>query len=157
MAYQFTNEASLSAHYADVKARLRGNVQRQARQDAGRIEMPRTIVMDDKMQEGMREDLVKRIRFHEREAERLRNELVAIRTPVRTIINVVADKHHVTLEEIIGPSRSSKISEARHEAMALAYQNRPDLSTPMIARVFNRDHTTLLHAVKKMGVWRGAK
>lgn len=72
---------------------------------------------------------------------------------VREIIQVVANKHAVTVGEILGPSRNKRIVAARHEAMAEAGRLRPDLSLPQIGRQFGkRDHTTVLHALRKMGV-----
>lgn len=76
--------------------------------------------------------------------------------PVAEIIKEVAEKHGVTPAQILGPRRSYPIVAARHEAMAQAYLERPDLSIVQIGRQFKRDHTTLLSAAKKMGVWNSA-
>lgn len=77
--------------------------------------------------------------------------------PVADLIGFIAAKHGVTISAIKGESRQDVIVAIRHEAMALVYVRRPDLSLPAIARFFgNRDHTTILHAVRKMGVYRGA-
>jgi hypothetical protein len=75
-------------------------------------------------------------------------------TPVIDIIKDVAHKHGVTVAEIRGQRRDRHLVAARHEAMKLAYEQRPDMSLPAIAKVFRRDHTTFLHAVKKEDVWR---
>lgn len=77
--------------------------------------------------------------------------------PVIDIIRVVATKHGVSVTDIKSQTRTLHIVEARHEAMALVYRLRPDLSLPAIGRIFNRDHTSILHAVRKAGVWRGEK
>lgn len=75
--------------------------------------------------------------------------------PVVEIIRVVAVKHGISVQDIKSESRSRHMVEARHEAMALVYKLRPDLSLPAIGRIFNRDHTSVLNAVRKMGVYRG--
>lgn len=77
--------------------------------------------------------------------------------PVIDIIRIVAAKHGVSVTDIKSQTRTLHIVEARHEAMALVYQLRPDLSLPAIGRVFGRDHTTVLHAARKLGVFRGDK
>lgn len=71
------------------------------------------------------------------------------------IVRQVADETGVPVADILGPSRIADISSARHTAMARARAiERPDgsprYSLPMIGRVFNRDHTTVLYAVRKM-------
>lgn len=77
---------------------------------------------------------------------------------VSEIIQEVGEKHGVTKGEIIGDRRSRYIVAARHEAMARVYKARPDLSLPMIGRLFGgRDHTTVIHAARKMGVHESRK
>lgn len=74
--------------------------------------------------------------------------------PVSEIILAKAIEHGITPGDIMGKSRQQKIVNARHEAMAEAYVERPDLSLIQIGRHFKRDHTSVLHAVKVRGVWR---
>lgn len=77
------------------------------------------------------------------------------RVPVHDLISSVAAKHGVPYDMITGASRASAVVAIRHEAMALVYQKRPDLSLPQIGKFFGgRDHTTILHAVHKLGVHR---
>lgn len=70
------------------------------------------------------------------------------------LIRLVASKHGVTVSAIKGSARHRAIVAIRHEAMAFVYKLRPDLSLPQIGRVFNRDHTTILHAVRKLEIDR---
>lgn len=71
----------------------------------------------------------------------------------RMIRKQVAEEHGLRLAEIDGPRRSKLIVAARHEAMARVYVECPELSTPEIGRMFgNRDHSTVLNAVRRMGV-----
>lgn len=75
------------------------------------------------------------------------------RKPVEAILREVALKHGIGVDDIRGRRCYRKYTKARHEAMARVYTERPDLSLPQIGRlVGGRDHTTVLHAVKKMGV-----
>ncbi len=52
-------------------------------------------------------------------------------------------------------SRSKHIVAARQEAMYRVRKERTDMSLPMIGRVFGgKDHTTILHAVRKIEAQR---
>lgn len=73
---------------------------------------------------------------------------------VHDIISAVAEEYGVTVAEIKGLRREKYIVPARQEAMARVYRERPDLSLTVLGRLFHRDHTTVLSAIKKMGVWR---
>lgn len=76
----------------------------------------------------------------------------------RDIMRETADRHGVTLDDLTGVSRSATVARARQEAMVLVRLLRPDLSTPQIGRLFgNRDHTTVLYALRKSNLTAGAK
>lgn len=70
------------------------------------------------------------------------------------IIAQVAACHGITVEEILGPSRKMAIITARQDAMVEVFLARPDLSFPMIGRIFHRDHSTVVHTVKRRGLLR---
>lgn len=71
------------------------------------------------------------------------------------IIEVLKDYPGVTYDDIVGKRRAFCFSVPRQKCMAEVYQQRPDLSLLTIGKMMKRDHTTILHAVKKLGVWRG--
>lgn len=71
---------------------------------------------------------------------------VATKRPVREIINAVAEVHKVDAEDILGPRRTQYLICARFHAISLCIRLRPDLSLPSLARIFNRDHTSIIHA-----------
>ena len=72
---------------------------------------------------------------------------------VEDIIPIVAEKHRVTVADIKGACRSKKVIAARFEAIAEARRLRPDLSLTQLGRLFGkRDHTTIRHALVKMGM-----
>lgn len=67
------------------------------------------------------------------------------------IIAQVAACHGFTVEDILGPSRKVPIIIARQDAMVEVFLHRLDLTLPMIGRIFHRDHSTVVHAVKRRG------
>ena len=69
---------------------------------------------------------------------------------VETIQNLVASHFSLTIEELLSPRRSRSLARPRQMAMYLAKQLTTN-SLPDIGRKFsNRDHTTVIHAVKKI-------
>ena len=69
---------------------------------------------------------------------------------VESIQNLVASHFHLTIEELLSPRRSRSLARPRQMAMYLAKQLTTN-SLPDIGRKFsNRDHTTVIHAVKKI-------
>ena len=71
------------------------------------------------------------------------------RDSLLAVIDAIAVKHGMTAADIRGPDRRHKFVIARHEAMAAVKQAKPDMSYPQMGRLFNRDHSTVLYAVKK--------
>jgi chromosomal replication initiator protein len=62
----------------------------------------------------------------------------------------VAARFEVSPEQLLSPSRGAPVARARQVAMYLA-RELTELSLPEIARAFNRrDHTTVMHAVKRV-------
>lgn len=64
------------------------------------------------------------------------------------ILAEVADKHGLTLGDLTGRRVFHRIAHARHEAMWRIARERPHLSLPAIGKLFNRDHTTVIHALR---------
>lgn len=74
-----------------------------------------------------------------------------IRKPTLQIIREVLQAFPgVSVDDIKGSRRTDNIVKPRQLAMYEVYRQRPDMSYPAIARIFNRDHTTVMHAVKKI-------
>jgi chromosomal replication initiator protein len=66
------------------------------------------------------------------------------------IMQATAEYFDVTLDDLCGTSRSRVLTTARHIAMYLC-RELTDLSLPKIGQLFgNRDHTTVLHAQRKV-------
>jgi len=66
----------------------------------------------------------------------------------KLIIKTVADRHSVSVRSIVGRCRLKEISAIRQEAMWEVYI-RTELSLPQIGALFDRDHTTVLHGVRR--------
>ena len=72
--------------------------------------------------------------------------------PVKRIVEMVLRNFpDVDWEDVAGRRRSRIIVEARHACFVAVFKERPDLSYPSIAKIFNRDHTSIIHAVQKHG------
>jgi chromosomal replication initiator protein len=69
---------------------------------------------------------------------------------VEQVLDAVAEALETTPEAMLSPSRVRRVARARQVAMYLTREH-TDLSLPEIARAFNRrDHTTVMHAVKRV-------
>ncbi len=66
---------------------------------------------------------------------------------IRDIIAEVADEFQLFPSDIVSHKRRSKIVAARHKAMWRARQE-TDASFLKLARIFKRDHTTVIHGVR---------
>jgi chromosomal replication initiator protein len=64
------------------------------------------------------------------------------------ILDVVADHYRLTRQDLVGKSRSRPLTTARHVAMYLAREC-TGLSLIKIGELFDRDHTTALHGIRK--------
>ena len=68
---------------------------------------------------------------------------------VETIVKRVSDAFGITKKELLGPSRLRTVMLPRQVAMYLAREI-GGLSLPRIGAAFARDHTTVLHACRKV-------
>jgi hypothetical protein len=67
------------------------------------------------------------------------------------IVDAVALECGVSRADILGTDRRARIVEARHLAMYAVHDVIRTLSLPVVGRLFGgRDHTTVLHAVRKI-------
>ncbi len=67
-----------------------------------------------------------------------------------TIMAVTAEYFSLTIEELCGPAKTKALAQARQIAMYLC-RELTDLSLPRIGQMFGgRDHTTVMHADKKI-------
>lgn len=68
---------------------------------------------------------------------------------VRQVIDRVRRFYGYSLEQMLGSSRGRELSSARHVAVYLA-ERLTGKQVSIIARAFNKDHTTILFAVKRI-------
>lgn len=68
------------------------------------------------------------------------------------ILEVIARKHGLTVEDIKGGRKTDPIIACRHDAIVDMHERRPDFSSPEIGRHIGRDHSTVLHALKRRGI-----
>jgi chromosomal replication initiation ATPase DnaA len=66
------------------------------------------------------------------------------------IVAGIAADNGVTVADIMSRSRKRHLAWPRQEAMAAIRDVFPDDSLPQIGRLFGRDHTTVLHAVRQV-------
>lgn len=64
-----------------------------------------------------------------------------------TMVLEVSERFHVPLRELLGQGRSKAVAMARRHAY-LVLRERTDLSYPEIARLLDRDHSTILYGVR---------
>lgn len=68
------------------------------------------------------------------------------------IIEHVAAWYGLTANDVLSQNREHRMIDCRFDAIAAVAVNFPELSTPAIGRIFGRDHSTILHALKKRGL-----
>jgi len=67
--------------------------------------------------------------------------------PIREVIEPILQRHELTWLEISSAKRSNRLVACRHECMW--EMRRAGMSYPTIGTLLNRDHTTVIHGVKK--------
>lgn len=79
------------------------------------------------------------------------------RKPIIDIVLSVLERYPgVTVDELKGRHRKQKFVRPRQVAMYEIYMQRKDFSFPRIGQWFERDHTTVLHAVRKIEAERAS-
>jgi chromosomal replication initiator protein len=64
----------------------------------------------------------------------------------RTILARECARRGLSVSEITGPKRHREIAHPRQDIMRII-RDETDASLPQIGRLFNRDHTTVLHGI----------
>jgi hypothetical protein len=65
------------------------------------------------------------------------------------VITRVARENDFTLSDLRSPSRATQLVAARYAAAAAAREE-TDASLPAIGRILNRDHSTILHGLRRL-------
>jgi chromosomal replication initiation ATPase DnaA len=66
------------------------------------------------------------------------------------LAHAICDRHHVTIDELLGRSRMSHIIAARFQLWFYLYMQKR-MSTKGIGKIFGVDHSSVLHGIKKHG------
>jgi chromosomal replication initiator protein len=74
---------------------------------------------------------------------------IGLQIPIKTIQRAVCDFYGVTMDGLMSERRTAKLAFARHVAMYLSFELTKRGCTN-IARMFDRDHTSILHAQKRI-------
>lgn len=61
-------------------------------------------------------------------------------------VKAVVKEHHVLLDEVLGRARTAQVAAARRECWI--HMKELGFSYPEIGRIWNRDHSTVMHAIK---------
>jgi len=77
-------------------------------------------------------------------------ETIERRTIMQIVMETLKDYPGVNISDIRGATRMRTIIPARQMAVWRVRKERPDLSLPAIGRWFKRDHTTLIHSIRKV-------
>jgi chromosomal replication initiation ATPase DnaA len=100
-------------------------------------------------------------REEEQKAKEAREALAALMSKYRShewigrrtakqVIESVAARHNLSFRDLVGKCQWKEIVKARHEAVRLVADEFPHLPATEIGRIFGgRDHTTILHSLKK--------
>lgn len=76
--------------------------------------------------------------------------------PAHEVIKRVAAQHRMSVKELLSPSRTHRVIAARFDAIVEVYEtcrrSESRLSLSEIGRLFGRDHTSILSALRKRGV-----
>ena len=73
------------------------------------------------------------------------------RVSANEVVVFVAERHGMTRDELLTPTRRPRYVRPRQIAMYSIRQLCPHLSYPAIAKVMDRkDHTTILHGVRQI-------
>ncbi|WP_132992629.1 chromosomal replication initiator protein DnaA [Gordonia zhaorongruii] len=73
----------------------------------------------------------------------------AIEISAASILAITAEYFDISIEDLRGPSKMRSVTQARQISMYLC-RELTDLSLPKIGEAFDRDHTTVMYAVKKI-------
>ena len=68
---------------------------------------------------------------------------------VDKIFSAIYRKYGISKEDILGKKRSKEIADARHISIFLI-RELTDMSYPSISKIFEKDHSTIMHSYDKM-------
>jgi len=134
---QFTDANELRTHYRNLTKKFRGQ------RIVTRVEKPVVTEVYTNQPKKMLSEIPEHL------VEQYRNGPVnQKRATAKSVIALVAAKHGITTADLMSVTRKKNIVEARQEAM-YRIKVSTGYSVLEIARLFSKDHTTILHAISK--------
>lgn len=70
----------------------------------------------------------------------------------RRLMAEAAAPYGLSIADLQGPARDAATVRARRDALAAVVEAYPDLSLPQLGRLFEQDHTTILHSLRALGL-----
>lgn len=120
-----------------------------------RMEEEKAAIADRARKEGERQERwLAAVEERKRKAVEYAEAMKEAPPSPRSIIVLTEIGHGLPEGSITGTSRKVPVVKARFEAIAKVREARPDLSLPALGRIFRRDHTTILYALRKVGASR---
>lgn len=154
---RFKSEAEIKASYSNARKMCFSPPKKEKPAEAIEVK-PIIEAAKDVVTETPEEESDRLARSHQKMEEILSKfgtkSICSSRPSGMSIIDRFAKAHKVSVGEIVGPRRSRYLIAPRFEAIVAVAIERPDMSLPQIGRLFNRDHTSIINAFKKMGFHR---
>lgn len=72
--------------------------------------------------------------------------------PARWYLEIVAFWHGVSVDDMLGHRRYAELNRARLDAVAALAKAKPHYSLLRIGRIMNRDHTSILSSMYRLGL-----
>ena len=66
------------------------------------------------------------------------------------IMRAVCRAYYISGADLTGPRRARQYARPRQVCMYLIRERCPHMSLPMIGRIMNRDHTTIMHGLERV-------
>jgi chromosomal replication initiation ATPase DnaA len=85
----------------------------------------------------------------------LNNHIECTGPTIREILQAVTTATGVSAQDVVGPRRTKDLTAPRFLAVALMRELRPDLSLPAIGQALRRDHTSIMHALRRFTECKG--
>lgn len=146
------SKAELAKHYADVKARLYSSPVKSKKEDIERLYQPvrkNLNIHDVRIVKAPKSCPKPVIRDYLIVNDAARLELEP-RITCADVMNMVAYLTEYSVDRLRSDSRTARLFRWRAAAMYVLYNSRQDLTYPIIGRAFNRDHSSVIHAISRV-------
>jgi len=154
----FKTADAIFTHYQEVQQRIKEREQQAMRRLADKRA---TELLEE--QGRLKQEVVKKILLPVEEKKWVQQNVPTTKKELaRVIIAGVASEHDRTVDDLMSDSRVMLTAHARQEAMLRVYEqfsrfprdHKWGISMPWLGRLFRRDHSTVLHAVRVARVRR---